>query len=705
VNGTQVASLFGVIDLKDNMTPGLAKAKGGLQSMGSNLSKAGGEVQKFGARLSLMTAPLAAVGVYSVKAAIDWESAFAGVIKTVDATDEELADLERGLRDLAMGKGGSPVAALKDSAIELAGVAEAAGQLGVATEDILMFSEYMAILGMSTNVTAQEAAVLTAQFANITGMDMQDVDKFASSLVWLGNNAATTEKDILELSQRIAGAGSSAGLAEPEIMALATAALSLGFAPERAGTNLSTWLYDIVRIIGENGPELREFARIAGMDTSGFKALWEADPSAGLIKFLEGLNKLPDEEKFAVLEEFGWAAGTMTPLLLGLADNTELLTALLDGNTIAWDETTAAMEEASKRAETTESKINILKNRLDETAIIIGENLLPLLGDLAEDFGEFAIKIGEADQETLKWAVYLGLGLVALGPFVGLVGTLMKVAGGLVAVLGALGFVGTILAAVFAAGVVGNFGELSNHIRDIVKNAKEGNIVGMFQDIGNALIDIPEGAAKLLGDLIGIDASEGLAVYRDVWDNLKTIIEALPGAFEAFFAKTRTFTLPGGLITLHFTWKDIFDKITAIPAAIVNFISSLGSISVPQPLKDIAGIVGDIADFLGTGAGGGGTLTYEYEGHRGEGGKGLYHQTRDAGGPVRAGQAYFIGRSAQPELFVPSSSGDMYPAGTYGGQTVVIQALYVQDEDPQRWLDRLSDAARQRGSVISLVPA
>lgn len=699
MQGIKVASLFGVIELKDNMTAGLKKAEGGLQTMGSKLGAAGANVQKFGARITLLTAPLAAVGAYSVKAAIDWETAFAGVIKTVDATAEELDFLERGLRDLATGRTGSPVAGLANAAVELAGVAEAAGQLGVATGDILKFSEYMAILGMATNVTAQEAAVLTAQFANITGMDMQNVDQFASALVWLGNNAATTEGDILALSQRIAVAGTAAGLAESEIMGLAAAALSLGFAPERAGTNLSMWLLDIVRIVGENKEDLREFATIAGMDTSGFKELWEADPSEGLIKFLEGLNKLPDEEKFKVLEDFGWNAGTMTPLLLSLADNTELLSGMLDGATIAWDENTAALDEAKKRAETTESKINILKNQLNETAIVIGENLLPLVADLAGDFGELAIKIGEADRETLKLGVYMGLALVALGPVVTVVGTLMKVAGGLVTVLGALGLAGSVLVGVFALGIVGNFEEFARHCWDIVNAAKEGDLVGVIEGIANALIDIPEGAANVLGDLIGVDVQEGLEAYKGVWDNLKAIIDALPGAFDTFFNKVRTFTLPGDIITLHFTWKDIFDKITAIPAAIVNFIESLGSISVPQPLKDIAGIIGDIADFLGTGAGGGGSMPYEYEGHWGEGGYGQYHQTRQHGGPVQGGRSYLVGEDG-PELFVPHASGMVVPNHAMGGQTIVIQAVYVQDEDPQRWLDRLTDAARMRGSQV-----
>ena len=46
--------------------------------------------------------------------------------------------------------------------------------------------------------------------------------------------------------------------------------------------------------------------------------------------------------------------------------------------------------------------------------------------------------------------------------------------------------------------------------------------------------------------------------------------------------------------------------------------------------------------------------------------------TRDAGGPVSAGQSYYVGTGAQPELFVPSSAGTMYPAGSGGGGGVNV---------------------------------
>lgn len=68
-----------------------------------------------------------------------------------------------------------------------------------------------------------------------------------------------------------------------------------------------------------------------------------------------------------------------------------------------------------------------------------------------------------------------------------------------------------------------------------------------------------------------------------------------------------------------------------------------------------------------------------------------YGGSRDSGGPVQAGSAYYVGRGAQPELFVPSSNGMMVPNGA-GGQTInhiSIDARGATFED-DRALDRLT---------------
>lgn len=111
----------------------------------------------------LLMGTAAAVGLgLAAKSAADWESAWAGVTKTVDGSAEEMAQLETQLRHLAT--------TLPASHEEIAAVAEAAGQLGVKRQDIASFTKTMIDLGVSTNLTAEDAATALAKLGNIMGV-------------------------------------------------------------------------------------------------------------------------------------------------------------------------------------------------------------------------------------------------------------------------------------------------------------------------------------------------------------------------------------------------------------------------------------------------------------------------------------------------------------------------------------------------------
>ena len=69
------------------------------------------------------------------------------------------------------------------TSVELAGVASVAGQLGVAADDIAIFTEVTAKLGVATNMTATQAATGLARFLNVTGESTDSVGKFGSVLV------------------------------------------------------------------------------------------------------------------------------------------------------------------------------------------------------------------------------------------------------------------------------------------------------------------------------------------------------------------------------------------------------------------------------------------------------------------------------------------------------------------------------------------
>ena len=91
-----------------------------------------------------------------VDASIEFESAITGVYKTVDGTDEQLQAISDGIKELST--------VIPVSTTEIAAVAEAAGQLGIATDDVLGFTEVMIKLGSATNLSSEEAATSLARW-------------------------------------------------------------------------------------------------------------------------------------------------------------------------------------------------------------------------------------------------------------------------------------------------------------------------------------------------------------------------------------------------------------------------------------------------------------------------------------------------------------------------------------------------------------
>jgi len=254
---TQIASLFAVIgaDLSP-LNRGLRSASFALTRFQRTFGTISDAISNVGRALTLgITFPVIGLGTAIIGAATKWESAFIGVRKTVDATEEQFAELDKQLRDMSHRIPLTP--------FELAGIAEIAGQLGFPIEQIEQFTETVAQMAASTNMSAEEAAMSLARFLNITkelgpaGTDMaRQSELVGAAIVDLGNNFATTETEISSMALRIASAGAVANMTQDEILGIAAALSSLGVHAEMGGTAISRVILNLASAMNTAGGEI-----------------------------------------------------------------------------------------------------------------------------------------------------------------------------------------------------------------------------------------------------------------------------------------------------------------------------------------------------------------------------------------------------------------------------------------------------------------
>ena len=322
----------------------------------------------------------AAIGVISIKTAIDFESAFAGVKKTVDLTEEGFKDLEN--RFLTLSK------TIPVSFVELAKIGELAGQLGVeGVDNIESFTRTIADISNTTNMTSEAAATDFARIANIMQLPIKRTNNMASAIVDLGNNFATTESEIAGFAQRIAGTAKIAGFTTADILAIGTAFSSVGVQAEAGGTATQKVMIKMTQSVATGNKQLAVFAKTAGLSANEFAKVFKEDASKAFEKFVVGLGE-QGEEAFTTLEKLELQDQRLVKSFLSLANAGNLITDTFKTSDAAWKSNTALAEEAEKRYETTESKLKVLKGQMLDAANTIGQNLLPELDKLIDVFAK-----------------------------------------------------------------------------------------------------------------------------------------------------------------------------------------------------------------------------------------------------------------------------------------------------------------------------
>ncbi|WP_077297498.1 phage tail tape measure protein [Virgibacillus pantothenticus] len=598
----------------------LSKAGNAMESFGNNMSQLGSTMTTtFGA---IAVASAAGVG-FAVKQASDFESAFAGVRKTVDATETEYASLSKEIRNMAK--------EIPASASEIAKVAEIAGQLGIEKKHLMDFTRTMVDLGVSTNMSAEEAATALARFANITGMSMSDVDRLGSTIVALGNNLATTESEITNMSLRLAGAGNQIGLTEAEIMSFAAALSSVGIEAEMGGSAFSRVMLNMNTAVMDGSENLDRFAKVAGMSAGEFATAFEKDAAGAILAFIKGLGKMSDEgaNTTQILDELGLGEIRVRDSLMRAAGASDVFSKSLKIGNKAWEENTALTKEAQERYKTFASKMQVLKNRFNNIMILVGGPFMDALSGIIdaldpvisaiERLAEWFANASKPVQQFITTFVLLIPVLatigVAIGGFLMLVGTVTAAVAGATAIFGGLGaaivftakivgiavgaFVGLAGAVAFAITTVKNFDKVLVGLSNAAKFVRD-SFVALFDYVAENAAKFAESViqsverispafAKFLSDSWG-RLGRFLSFMEEVFATAGEIVTGFVGVISDFSLGVFETVLLG------------LDKVARLVGDGLNYLKESG-ITLGDVFRNLAGPITSLIIILGGFAG------------------------------------------------------------------------------------------------------
>lgn len=403
----------------------------GFENMGRKWEESGMRLVKAGAVLTYSaTRPLLGVYRQSTQAAMELESQMANVRKVTDLNERGIKDLTNSFRQMSK--------EIPVTTSELAEIAESGGRLFKTTDELKEFTRVMADLRRTTNIVGEENVDSFIQFGKIANVSAKDYKRLGSAVVEMGNNFATNERDIMLMTSRIASAGTAARLTAPEMLGIGTAMSQMGIRADRGGTSFSKLIMTITKEVSTGGKHVADFAKIAGMSADEFVNAWQTRPMDTMQSFFDGLGKMHEKGQniIPVLSDLNIKEVRLADTARLLAIGHDTLRDAVEKSNKAWDEGVALQREAAIRYSTTESQIQIQKNRLQDVAVTIGQELLPFTVEMAKAGADLAETFMKLSPSTRDLMIKLAGTVAVLGPAITTVGAFKNVFGGLMVNIG-----------------------------------------------------------------------------------------------------------------------------------------------------------------------------------------------------------------------------------------------------------------------------
>lgn len=324
----------------------------------------------------------AAIYAGPVQSAQEYEKAIAKVSTIADAQAVPIQEMSSEIMKLSNTTG----IAASQIADDVYNAISAGQQTGDAV-NFVSYSTKLAKAGFAES--AQTLDVLTT-ILNAYGMEAGEVSKVSDMLVQTQNKGKVSVGELSSVMGKIIPTANANNVALEQLCAGYAIMTSKGI----AAAETTTYMNSMLNELSKSGTTAEKTLRA----TTGksFKELMTDGKSLG--------------EVIQILQQEAEKSGKSLNDMFGSAEAGKAAVSLLSGGVEGFNEQVAGMvdsvgatEEAfAKMDQTTEAKMQKAKNSIANLSIVLGQNLLPIVGNLAEKVAAVVVKVSEFAQANPK---------------------------------------------------------------------------------------------------------------------------------------------------------------------------------------------------------------------------------------------------------------------------------------------------------------
>lgn len=317
-----------------------------------------------------------------VQAAQEYETAIAKVSTIADAQAVPIEEMSSEIMKLSNTTG--------IAASQIADDVYNAISAGQQTEDAVNFVSYSTKLAKAGFAESAQTLDVLTTILNAYGMEAEEVSKVSDMLVQTQNKGKVSVGELSSVMGKIIPTANANNVALEQLCAGYAIMTSKGI----AAAETTTYMNSMLNELSKSGTTAEKTLRA----TTGksFKELMTEGKSLG--------------EVIQILQQEAEKSGKSLNDMFGSAEAGKAAVSLLSGGVEGFNEQVAGMvdsvgatEEAfAKMDQTTEAKMQKAKNSIANLGIVLGQNLLPIVGNLADKVAAVVIKVSEFAQANPK---------------------------------------------------------------------------------------------------------------------------------------------------------------------------------------------------------------------------------------------------------------------------------------------------------------